>query len=89
MGIVISIEEFRKRRCLEALLADLGLPGYCEECGPDLLVDPDETRLPSSPPPQPPRKAQILRFPGVAPATTRKKRTVAAGKAPRQRTHMS
>ncbi len=89
MGVVISIEEFRKRRCLEALLADLGLPGYCEECGPDLLVAPDETRLPSSPPPQRPRKAQILQFPGVAPATTRKKSPVAAGKAPRQRSRMS
>jgi|GEM_PF-6573698 len=36
MGKVIMIEEFRKKRCLEALLAHIGLPSYCEECIDDI-----------------------------------------------------
>lgn len=42
MGVIISIEEYRKRRCLEALLADIGLPGFCEECGDSALADLDD-----------------------------------------------
>lgn len=33
MGDMVSFEDFRKKRCLDALLADIGLPGYCDECG--------------------------------------------------------
>jgi hypothetical protein len=32
MGNIITIEEYRKRRCLEALLDHIGLPAYCSEC---------------------------------------------------------
>ena len=41
MNKIIDITEFRKRRCLEALLADINLPRYCDECGdvdPELLA---------------------------------------------------
>jgi hypothetical protein len=37
MGIIISIDEFRKKRCLEALLDQIGLPNYCKECNDDEL----------------------------------------------------
>lgn len=35
MGDMVTFEDFRKKRCLDALLADIGLPGYCDECGED------------------------------------------------------
>jgi hypothetical protein len=37
MGIIVSIDEFRKKRCLEALLEQIGLPNYCKECDDDEL----------------------------------------------------
>ena len=65
MGIIIAIEDYRKRYCLEALLAEIGLPAYCEECGPDFAMDdaPASTTAPRTP-------ATILPFP--APEATRR-----------------
>ncbi len=33
MGIIISIVEYKKQRCIEALMQQIGLPQYCDECG--------------------------------------------------------
>ncbi len=74
MGTLIFIEEFRKRRCVEALMAHIGLPSYCDDCGDesgdplldttDILFE-DAQPLPSTSPA--PVMAQILAFPtGVA-----------------------
>jgi hypothetical protein len=44
MGKIISLAEYRRKRCLEALMLEIGLPEYCDECGDDiealLLTDP-------------------------------------------------
>ncbi len=68
MGTIISIEEFRKRRCLGALLEHIGLPVYCEDCddyGEDLLLTDDGELVPVAPalPPTPRGPALILSFP--------------------------
>lgn len=36
MGKIISLVEYRRKRCLEALMLQIGLPNYCEECGDDI-----------------------------------------------------
>ncbi len=33
MGIIISIAEYKKKRCIDALIQHIGLPQYCDECG--------------------------------------------------------
>lgn len=38
MGKMISFEEFRRKRCIGALMAQIGLPGFCEECGDDIAA---------------------------------------------------
>lgn len=32
MGALIAIADFRKKRCLDALRQEIGLPEYCAEC---------------------------------------------------------
>ncbi len=52
MGKIISLEDYRRRRCLEALMLDIGMPEYCDECGEgiealllaDMLEDVDDER---------------------------------------------
>ena len=36
MGKIISLTEYRKKRCLEALMEQIGMPDYCDECGGDI-----------------------------------------------------
>lgn len=70
MGTLIFIEEFRKRRCVEALLAHIGLPSYCDDCGDesgdplldttDILFEDAQPLLPTT---SAPVLAQILTFP--------------------------
>ncbi|MBA3823380.1 MAG: hypothetical protein H0X24_05650 [Ktedonobacterales bacterium] len=41
MSNIINLMEYRKRKCMEALMLQIGLPGYCDECGEgieDLLM---------------------------------------------------
>jgi hypothetical protein len=33
MGKLIYLEDYRRKRCLEALMLDIGMPDYCDECG--------------------------------------------------------
>jgi hypothetical protein len=60
-GKIIFIEEYRQRRCLEALLADIGLPRYCDECGDTvsaMLLAGETTDPPAT-------TAQIVPFPTI------------------------
>ncbi len=60
-GKIIFIEEYRQRRCLEALLADIGLPSYCDECGDEvsaMLLADEAIATPAAP-------APIISFPNV------------------------
>jgi len=36
MSNIINLMEYRKRKCMEALMLQIGLPGYCDECGEDI-----------------------------------------------------
>jgi hypothetical protein len=36
MGKLIDLAAYRRKKCLEALMLQIGLPGYCEECGDDI-----------------------------------------------------
>jgi hypothetical protein len=36
MGKIVSLVEYRKKRCIEALMQDIGVPDYCSECGDDI-----------------------------------------------------
>lgn len=36
MGKIISLVEYRKKRCVEALMQDIGMPDYCSECSDDI-----------------------------------------------------
>jgi hypothetical protein len=61
-GKIIFIEEYRQRRCLEALLADIGLPRYCDECGDQvsaLLLAGEAAETPAT------DAAQIIPFPTI------------------------
>jgi hypothetical protein len=74
MSKIIDLIEYRKRKCMEALMLHIGLPGYCDECGEgieDLLLaeadidDVDEpllALLAEEPPPAPRGPAIILPF---------------------------
>ncbi len=82
MGVIISLEEFRKQRCLAHLLDDIGLPRYCEECGDEgadivfeALMGSDGDGLDDDVVSNPP--ARILAFP----LSARMKRKVAAANA--------
>ena len=94
MGTIIFIEEFRKRRCVEALLAHIGLPSYCDECGDEvgemLLDTTDISFEEAAAAPQPPAAhapAQILAFPPHIPAaeTTPETRRKSSRRAPARR----
>jgi hypothetical protein len=36
MGHIVSLVEYRKKRCLEAFMLKIGIPAYCQECGDDI-----------------------------------------------------
>ncbi len=36
MGKIIDLADYRRKKCLEALMLQIGLPGYCDECGDDI-----------------------------------------------------
>ncbi|HKD74595.1 MAG TPA: hypothetical protein VKB76_03840 [Ktedonobacterales bacterium] len=61
-GKIIFIEEYRQQRCLAALLADIGLPRYCDECGDEvsaMLLAGEATETPAA------ATAQIIPFPTI------------------------
>jgi hypothetical protein len=55
MGKIISLAEYRRKRCLEALMLEIGLPDYCDECGENIeaLLLADEDAQPAEPVAQP------------------------------------
>ena len=80
MSNIIDLREYRKRKCMEALMLQIGLPCYCNECGEDIedlllaeaeMDDVDEPLLAmfaEAPPP-------ILRGPAVILPFVPRKRT--------------
>ncbi len=90
MSNIIDLMEFRKRKCMEALMLQIGLPGYCDECGEDIedllmaeaeLDDGDEpllALLADEAPPVPRGPALILPF--VPRETTRSHHAVRSRK---------
>ena len=86
MGKLIVLEDMRKKRCLEALLADIGMPSYCDECCDDFedlllarslddlpLFDGLELGASQHQPPTPPR-APALILPFIPPQTVTRRR---------------
>lgn len=67
MGEIISLAEYRRKRCLEALMLEIGLPDYCDECGEGIeaLLLAEEASMPHAPSPAP------LAFPAALPAQAR------------------
>jgi|GEM_PF-4621658 len=89
MGKIIFIDEFRKRRCLESLLADIGLPRYCDECGDldaELLFTVDDLSLETATLATPHAPALIVAFPTHANNDESQAATANAPKSRRRRT---
>jgi hypothetical protein len=52
MGTIVSLDEYRRKRCLSALLEEIGLPGFCQECDDrdlDYLLTDDGALVPVLP----------------------------------------